>query len=155
MFTPWILKSSQGHVKSMILPIGYWLLKLVSGPLQFTPRKKCQSDHEVRGSQKIYVKAHIIHWHGPMDFPVGEVKRCFGRKRQGPIQRNFIIIYILGGKRRCRQKKTKENDQTWICLETILFEHVFTKISTFTFWCMVILFGPDSGLHLVRGPKTL
>ena len=40
-----------------------WLLTR-SRSLQFTPRKKCQSDHEVQCPRKTYVKAYIVQWHG-------------------------------------------------------------------------------------------
>ena len=36
--------------------------------------KECESDHDVRGPQKTYFNAYIIHWYGPMGFAVGEAK---------------------------------------------------------------------------------
>ena len=52
-----------------------WLVvERVLGPLPFMLRKKCQSDHGVRGPQKTYFKAFIIHWHGPMGFAMGEAR---------------------------------------------------------------------------------
>ena len=62
------MKASQGFVN-------LWLgVEIVVGPLRFTSKDKCQSDHGVQGPQKIYLKAYIIHWHGPMDFVLAEAK---------------------------------------------------------------------------------
>ena len=36
--------------------------------------KRSQCDHGVRGPQKTYFKAYIIHWHGPTGFAAGEAK---------------------------------------------------------------------------------
>jgi hypothetical protein len=56
------------------------------GPLRFTPKKKCESDHEVRGPQNIYFKKptlstnmiqRVLRWE--------RQKRCSSRKRQGPV----------------------------------------------------------------------
>ena len=57
LFTPWTMKLSLGHVKK----ICGWFVELIPGPCQFTPSKRCQSDHGVRGLQKTYFKAFIIH----------------------------------------------------------------------------------------------
>ena len=50
-------------------------IELVPGPLWFTPRTNCHRDHEVRGPQKTYFKAYIVHRHGPMGFTLGRGKR--------------------------------------------------------------------------------
>ena len=50
-----------------------WLLKSSQDDFS-VPRKKCQSDHGIRGPQKTSFKASIIHWHGSIDFAVGEAK---------------------------------------------------------------------------------
>ena len=50
----WTMKSSWGSVRALID------VELVPGPLRFTPRKKCQSDHEGQGPHKTYCKAYII-----------------------------------------------------------------------------------------------
>ena len=69
LFTLWTMKLSQGPVKFVI---GCWTRPKTS--LVYTKEKNCQSDYGVRGPQKTYFKAYIIHWHGPTDFVVGEAK---------------------------------------------------------------------------------
>ena len=55
-----------------------WLVvELVPWPLRFTSSGKGKSDHGTWGPQKVYFKAYIIHYHGPMGFAVGEAKEDF------------------------------------------------------------------------------
>ena len=56
LFTPWTMKSSKGPVKKCD-----WLLNLSRDHFNLHQVKKCESDHEVRGSQKTYIEAYIIH----------------------------------------------------------------------------------------------
>ena len=48
--------------------------------------RKCQNDHGVRGPQKTYFKAYIIHWRGPMRFAVEKAKEMLSKKKTHGIE---------------------------------------------------------------------
>ena len=64
-----------------VIPIPYkirdWLLNSFWDYFGLHKKIKCQSDHGVRGPQKTYLKAYIIHSHGPTGFVMGEAKEVF------------------------------------------------------------------------------
>ena len=101
------MKSSQGLVKFVI---GYWTCPRTTSV--YTKEKNCHSDHGVRGPQKTYVKAFLIHQHGPMGFAVGEGEevlwsketRAHGKETLFPS--NFIILFFR------REVMTKEDKIT-------------------------------------------
>ena len=65
------MNSSQRLVKFVI---GCWACPETT--LVHTKEKMLEWPHTVvRGPQKIYLKAYIIHWHGSMSFVVGEAKK--------------------------------------------------------------------------------
>ena len=51
-----------------------WMLNTTWDHFSLHQGKIGQNDHEVQGPQNTYLKAYIIHWHGPMGLAVGEAK---------------------------------------------------------------------------------
>jgi hypothetical protein len=68
LFKPWTMKSSQCPDKFVI---GCWTHP---GTTSVYTKEKCQSNHGVRGSQKTYFKAYVIHLYCPTSFVMGEAK---------------------------------------------------------------------------------
>ena len=64
-------------------------------------------------------------------------KRCFGRKMQGPLQRNVVIMIkkIIRG---------KEDKDKRMILSNLPFSGIYLKNQDIHFWCMVIPLGPHS-----------
>ena len=72
-------------------------------------------------------------------------------KGKGPWQTNNVIIHFwwfFFGWREDEDKKRQENGQTWYFSKTAFFEQILKKVSTFTFWCMVMLLGPHSSSNM-------
>ena len=49
-------------------------------------------------------------------------------------------------------KRMVNHDLIWLFFKTAFFGHILKKISTFTFWCMVIPLGPHS-IYTMRSPN--
>ena len=81
------MKSSQGPLRFVI---GCWTRPGTTSV--YTKEKKCESDDGVRGHQKTYPKAYIIHWHGPTGFTVGEAKELLWWKKIG-THGSEILLY--------------------------------------------------------------
>ena len=120
---------------------------------RFILREKCQSGHEVWGTQKMYLNAYIVHWHGPTGFAVGETKEVPSRERQGPMTKkwcssNFLMNFFGGG---------EDEDKRMVKLEFCFFLSTLPclgiymyKINTFTFgaWSFLLVhiqFTPSEG----------
>ena len=70
MFTPWNMKLFHGSVK---IVIGCWTHPGTTSVYS----KEWKNDRvimEFQGPQNIYLKAYVIHWHGPTEFVMGEAK---------------------------------------------------------------------------------
>ena len=62
------MKSSQGFVEFVIG------CSTRPGNTSVYTKEICKSNHGVRGTQKIYIKVYISHWHGPTSFAPVEAK---------------------------------------------------------------------------------
>ena len=130
LFTPWTMKSSQGHV---IYVIGCWTHPGTT--MVYTKTKKCQSVHGKKGLTKTCFKASIIHRHGPTGFAVVHA-----------WQRDVVIKYFS-----CNVFWGREDDDKRMVKIYLFIYFKFAylgayigKINTFIFWCMVIPLGPHS-----------
>ena len=127
-----------------------WLLNSSHDHFGLHQKKKCQSDHGVWGPQRTYFEAYIVHWHGPTDYWWERPKRCYIRKRQGPMtEKSCYINFFM----KCFFREEKMKTRAWSNLiliflpsQNCIFGAYIKTISTFTFWCMVIPLGP----HLVH-----
>ena len=103
-----------------------WLVvELVLGPLWFTSRKKCESDHETRDSQKAYFQAYGVHSHGPKDFAVGEAKEVLSLQMLGDHGKEMLFIYkykSISTKCFHSYKERKREGQHEEILKTTLFD---------------------------------
>ena len=83
------MKSSQGPVKYVM---GCWTHH---GTDSIYTKKTCQSGHGVRGPQKTYLKAYMIHCHGPSGLRwERQKKRWYGRNMRDPRQWTIVIVKI-------------------------------------------------------------
>jgi hypothetical protein len=127
-----------------------WLLKLVSRPLPFTPRSKCQSDHEVWGPRKPYSKAYIIHCHGPTCFVLGEAKEVLWllKKNSRAHGREILLWYnfneLFWGEENVRQKKTREGSNSIFFFKPALFG-AYTKPT------LTLTYGTQESFQVHRG----
>ena len=76
-------------------------------------------------------------------------KRCYGRKRQGPMAKKCChsnsLIETFFGKEKTKTTEDKRMIKLEFFFKTVLFWAYVNKPITFTFWCTIISLGP----HLV------
>ena len=75
--------------------IGSWIR--LGTPLGYTKERnknKNHSDHGIQGPQKMYLKAYIIHWHGPTCFVLREAKNAMLRKTGAHGKKHVVIKKI-------------------------------------------------------------
>ena len=136
-YLPWIMKLFQGPIKFVI---GCWTH---SGTSSFTPKKECQSDHEVWGPQKCG----------------GRRKRgiLIEKGRQGPrVERwchGFFIMNFFGEEKR-KTREDKRMVKFDFFAKTILLGHILRNSAH-----ILSVHGHSSwstfGLDLVRDSKAL
>jgi hypothetical protein len=134
----------------------------VFGPLRFTPRRKCQSGHGVRGPHKYTFKGlhHPLTWSNGFCGERGKRGAMIEKGRDPWYEKhcyNKISMNFLEGKR--NEDKTRQENGLFFYF-FIFFPKLPSlgtcwKINTFIF----LVYGHSSwstfSLHLVRGPKAL
>ena len=139
MFTSWTLQLSLAPLKYVMV------VELVSGPLRFISRQKYMSDRGTWSSQKAYLEAYLIHYHGPMRFTMRGVKEVFSLQKTGDHDKEitfqfFNICHHIYDKIIIRRGA---KGQTWRKILKLLFLVIYIKkTSISTFWCMVTSLGP-------------
>ena len=113
LFTTWTMKSSQGPVRR--------ICRIRPGTTSVTTKEKCQIDHGVRDTLKAYLKAHIIHSHGPTAGFWGARGKCGALVKKGKdlwyqkcCYNKLIMDLFLGGGREDEEKRRQLNGQTCI-----------------------------------------
>ena len=144
------MKSSQGHVKSVI---GCWAHL---GTTSIYTKEKMSSDHGVWGPQKTYFKAYIIYWHGPRVLLWERQKRCYGRKMQGPMVEKYsynqFLINFFYGEEEMKTKKRQKYDQIWFFFQkcpfwTYIKKSTHSLFGAWSFLLVHIQFTPSEGLE--------
>ena len=151
LFTSWTMKLSQG-------PVNLWLVvEHVPKQLRFTSRKNLKWPWSSRSPKGIFWGLHYpLTWSN--GFCGGRGKRnALVEKRQGPMAKkscheSFQWNIFSGNEN--EDKKRQKNGQTWIFFTIVLFGHIFNK-STHSLLVHGHTSWSTSGLHLVRGSKTL
>ena len=155
MFTPWTMNSSQGPVKFVI---GCWTCPGTTSV--YTKEKKCQCNHEFEVPNIHILRPILSTDMVQRALPWERQKRCFGRKRQGPMAKKLLLSkkfndFFLRGKRRWIQEKTKySSNSTFFFFKTALFGQILNKNQHMYFLVHSHSSWSTFGLHLVRGPKN-
>ena len=130
------MKSSQGPVRR--------ICQIRPGTTSVTTKEKCQIDHGVWDTLKAYLKAHIIHSHGPTAGFWGARGKCGALVKKGKdlwhqkcCYNKLIMDLFLGG----GEEKMKRRDDNWMVKPAFYFSFqncpfwtYVKRINTFTFW---------------------
>ena len=92
--------------------------------------KNGQSDHVVWGPHKTYLKAYVIHSHGPTGFVVGETKEVIWQKKHCYNDFLKIDIFFEEDKRKTREDKRMVKRELLFTLKTTTFFGHMLETST-------------------------
>ena len=120
----WLLNSPWYHFSS-------YQGKNVRVTMEFQVPKR----HISRPTLSIDMVQRVLRWE--------RQKRCSSRKRKGPMIGKCCYNYFSMNFFWVEKMNTREWSNLNIS-KTAFFGHIFRKISTFTFWCMVVPLCPDS-----------
>ena len=127
LFTPWIMKSSKGPIKFVI---GCWTPPMTT--LVYTKEKMSKWPWSSRSIRVLRLTLftdmvqRVLRWEGE--------KRCYGRKKQGPMAKKrcynkYLLFFYWKKVKRSEDKRRQENGLTWIYFSTIPFLGIYMKKS--------------------------